>query len=181
MKTMAVVVEGHGEVHAVPVLLRRIAAELGHVVKVTRPVRIRRNRVERAGELERAVELAFRDAGKTGSILVLLDAERDCPAQLALALASRAEAVRPDGMVRVVLAKTEFECWFLAAAASIGGRRGIAGCVAAPAGGRPVSNSTVVAYDLTLGRLCRHEELNAQTDQRHTFGQARGQDVSPWP
>jgi len=132
MKTVAVVVEGHGEVQAVPVLVRRIAAELGHGVKVPKPVRIRRNRVDRAGEFEKAVELASRDAGETGSILVLLDADMDCPAQLASALASRAEAVRPDGTIRVVLAKTEFECWFLAAAASIGGRRGILESAAPP-------------------------------------------------
>ena len=68
MKTVAVVVEGHGEVQAVPVLVRRIAAELGHGVKVPRPVRIRRNRVDRAGEFEKAVELASRDAGEEGSI-----------------------------------------------------------------------------------------------------------------
>jgi len=36
-------------------------------------------------------------------------------------------------MVRVVLAKTEFESWFLAAAASIAGRRGIAESVTPPA------------------------------------------------
>lgn len=132
MKTVAAVVEGHGEVQAAPVLLRRIAAELGHGAKVPRPVRIRRNRVNRAGELERAVELASRDAGEDGSILVLLDADTDCPAQLAPALASRAEAVRPDGMIRVVLAKTEFESWFLAAAASIRGRRAIAASATPP-------------------------------------------------
>lgn len=133
MKTVAVVVEGHGEVQAAPVLLRRIAAELGHGVQVPRPVRIRRNRVDRAGELERAVKLASRDAGETGLVLVLLDADMDCPAELAPALASRAEAVQPDGMVRVVLAKTEFESWFLAAATSIMGRRGIAESVTPPA------------------------------------------------
>lgn len=133
MKTVAMVVEGHGEVQAAPVLVRRIATELGHGVQVPRPVRIRRNRVDRAGELERAVELASRDAGEAGLILVLLDADMDCPAKLAPALAIRAEAVQPDGMVRVVLAKTEFESWFLAAAASIAGRRGIAESVAPPA------------------------------------------------
>ena len=126
VKTVAVVVEGHGEVQAVPVLLRRIAAALGYGVKVPRPVRLRRNRVDRAGEFERAVELASRDAGEKGLILVLLDADKDCPAELAPALASRAEAVRPDGMTRVVLAKTEFETWLLAAAASLRGRRTIA-------------------------------------------------------
>ena len=133
MKTVAMVVEGHGEVQAAPVLVRRIATELGHWVQVPRPVRIRRNRVNRAGELERAVEFASRDAGETGLILVLLDADMDCPARLAPALASRAEAVQPDGMVRVVLAKTEFESWFLAAATSIMGRRGIAESVTPPA------------------------------------------------
>ena len=122
---MAVVVEGHGEIQAVPVLLRRIAAELGHGVHVPRPVRIRRNRVSRAGELERAVELASRDAGEAGSVLVLLDADQDCPVDLAAALASRARAVRPERPIRVVIARTEFESWFLAAAESIGGRRSI--------------------------------------------------------
>ena len=38
-----------------------------------------------------------------------------------------------------------------------------------------MSNSTEVAYNLALARLLRHEGLNAQGEQRHTFGQARGQ------
>lgn len=133
MRTVAAVVEGHGEVQAVPVLLRRIATELGFSVQVPRPVRIRRNRVGRAGELERAVGLASRDAGADGSVLVLLDSDRDCPAQLAPMLARRAKTVRPDGVVRVVLAKTEFESWFLATATSIMGRRSIAESATPPA------------------------------------------------
>ena len=38
-----------------------------------------------------------------------------------------------------------------------------------------MSNSTEVAYNLALARLLRHEGLNAQGEQRQTFGQARGQ------
>ncbi|MCZ0935336.1 MAG: hypothetical protein OXJ54_09165 [Gemmatimonadetes bacterium] len=38
-----------------------------------------------------------------------------------------------------------------------------------------MSNSTEVAYNLALARLLRHEGLNAQGEQRHTFGHARGQ------
>ncbi len=141
MKTVAAVVEGHGEVQAVPVLFRRIATELGHVVHVPRPVRIRRNRVDRPNELERAVELASRDAGKEGSILVLLDADTDCPARLAPALVRRAEAVRMDGMIRVVFAKAEFETWFLAAAASIRGRRAIAASATPPTDPEAIRNA----------------------------------------
>lgn len=41
--------------------------------------------------------------------------------------------------------------------------------------GRPVDNSTGVAYSLALARLLRHERLNAQGERRHTSGQARRQ------
>ena len=84
-----------------------------------------RNRVVRDGELERAVALAAAQAGADGGILVLLDADRDCPAWLAPQLVERAARARPDRDVRVVLAKVEYEAWFLAAAESLAGRAGI--------------------------------------------------------
>ncbi len=84
-----------------------------------------RNRVVRDGELERAVGLAAAQAGADGGILVLLDADRDCPAWLAPQLLARALAARSDRNIRVVLAKMEYEAWFLAAAASLAGRAGI--------------------------------------------------------
>lgn len=60
-----------------------------------------------------------------GRILILLDADDDCPATLGLELLRRAEAVRQDRRISVVLAKAEFETWFLASAKSIAGHRGI--------------------------------------------------------
>jgi hypothetical protein len=63
--------------------------------------------------------------GGTGAIVVLLDADDDCPAQLGPRLlgqmANRWPAVRKS----VVLPKCEFEAWFLAAAISLRGRRRI--------------------------------------------------------
>ena len=41
--------------------------------------------------------------------------------------------------------------------------------------GRPVNNSTEVAYSLAFAQLLRHGGLNAQGEQRHTCGQARRQ------
>ncbi len=38
-----------------------------------------------------------------------------------------------------------------------------------------MSNATEVAYNLALARLLRHEGLNAQGEQRRTFGPSRGQ------
>ena len=77
------------------------------------------------GELERAVELAALRAGPHGGILILLDEDDDCPAELAPVLLRRAAETRPDRPVRVVLATAEYEAWFLAAAASIAGQRGV--------------------------------------------------------
>ena len=79
----------------------------------------------REGELERAVALAARRAGAGGRILLLLDANGDCPARLAPRLLERAVAARSDRRIRVVLAKMEYEAWFLAAAESLAGRAGL--------------------------------------------------------
>ena len=63
---------------------------------------------------------------------MLLDADDDCPSDLAPALLRRAKRARPDRDIRVVLAKTEYEAWFLAAAESIAGKRGIDPATSAP-------------------------------------------------
>lgn len=129
------IVEGHGEVSAVPILLRRIAAEVSpsDAIDVPRPIRIKRQRILREGELERAIELAARQSGEAGAILVLVDADDDCPAELGPILLARARAARPDREIRVVVAKPEYEAWFLASARSLAGHRGISASVAAPA------------------------------------------------
>lgn len=122
MRRIATIVEGHGEVEALPILLRRIAQQVSPetVLDLPRPIRVSRNRVVQEGELERAIALAAREARAEGCILILLDANGDCPAELASQLLERALAARRDRDIRVVLAKMEYEAWFLAAAVSLG-------------------------------------------------------------
>ena len=121
------IVEGHSEVEAVPILIRRIAEnlcpELG--IDTPRPIRISRNKIVKADELERGVELAARNIRGQGAILIILDSDDDCPAQLGPELLCRALQVRRDLPIAVVLAKYEFESWFLAAAESLRGQRGL--------------------------------------------------------
>ena len=121
------VVEGKSEVASVPILIRRIAAihypELATVIPT--PIRIPRNKVFRIGELERAVGLASQNIGKQGAIFIILDSDDDCPAELGPALLHRVSQVFRNVPIAVVLAKHEFEAWFLAAAASLRGRRGL--------------------------------------------------------
>lgn len=67
-----------------------------------------------------------------GLILVLLDADRDCPAELAPELLQRAIRSRSDRNIRVVLAKCEYEAWFLAAAHSVAGKCNLRASISSP-------------------------------------------------
>lgn len=114
------IVEGHGEVEAVPILLRRIAESLGIFdAKVGKPIRCPRDKVVKEGELERALELAAKKVEGRGQVLVLIDAGSDCPAELGPTLERRAKRARGDIPSVVVLAKKEFEAWFLASVTSL--------------------------------------------------------------
>lgn len=121
------VVEGHGEVEAVPVLIRRVLSHYApeHQVPVARPLRVKRDGMIRAEGIERTMQLVAQQSGSGDGVLILLDADDACPRNLGAALLSRATAARPDREVRVVLASKEFECWFLASARSLRGRRGL--------------------------------------------------------
>ena len=133
-RTILAIVEGHGEVTALPELLHRIAGEISPdiIVETPRPIRVPRNKLVKQGELERAVAFASHKAGTDGCIIVLLDADRDCPAELAPQLLARAVAASPGRDIRAVLAKAEYEAWFLAAAGSLAGRRGLDQALASP-------------------------------------------------
>ncbi|MFD5846176.1 DUF4276 family protein [Streptomyces chartreusis] len=134
--TIASVVEGEGEISALPVLLRRLMYEAGiWDPDISTPFLRHRGQLIRAGGLEAAVEAQARrvPADHPGGILVVIDADDDCPASLGPALLARAEATRPDRRTAVVLANREFEAWFLASAPSLGGRAGLAENLEVPA------------------------------------------------
>lgn len=132
---IALIVEGHGEREAAPILLRRIARQIDPriVVNIPAPLRIPRSRLIKPGEIERAVEFAARTIGGHGAVFILLDSDDDCPAELGPALLQRARQTRGDVALAVVVAKREFEAWFLAAAVSLRGQRGLANDAQPPA------------------------------------------------
>lgn len=125
MTRLCCIVEGHADVQAVPILVRRWCERRGVAVEVVRPVRVSRTKVIREGELERAVALAALKAGAGGAVLVFLDADDDRSCQLAPALLARAGPVCRGLPVGIVLAEREKEAWFLAAIESLRGRRTI--------------------------------------------------------
>ncbi|WP_084166489.1 DUF4276 family protein [Stutzerimonas azotifigens] len=127
------IVEGDGEVAAVPILLRRLAQwrTPGQFPDVQTPIRVYKDRfLNRNEEFQRHLSLAAKKCGANGWILVLLDADDDCPATLGEKILQRDQACVPHRPVSVVLANREYEAWFIAAAASLHGHRGF--CSAPP-------------------------------------------------
>lgn len=131
--TIACVVEGHGDVPAMPVLLRRLAHVHGlDGLQIPRPVRTPKSKIMRgntadSAELSRAIDLAARKlpSPQEGMVLVVIDADESCPAEIAPEIMEVAKKVRSDVRVAVVLAKCEFEAWFIASIKSLRGTRGI--------------------------------------------------------
>jgi len=130
--SVATIVEGHAEVESIPLLLRRMFAQMGATsVQVARPFRVKRNRVVKPGELERAINQTIRDRDGVAGIMVLIDSDDDCPAELGVQLLERANKTT-QMPVSVVLAQREFECWLLGAKESLRGINGIAENATAP-------------------------------------------------
>lgn len=129
MSRIVAIVEGDGEVRAVPILLRRVLEWIrpGVFIEVPMPIRVRRDRLlNRQEDFRKYLALAGVKAAGGGVVLLLLDAEDDCPATLGPQLLARAVPAARGSEVSVVLAKHEFEAWLIAAAESLRGRRGLA-------------------------------------------------------
>jgi hypothetical protein len=132
--SIACIVEGHGEVASLPILIRRIAQAQNPSIEVLIPPPIRRSRgsLLKDGALENDIGLAASKISGRGGILVLIDSDDDCPAVEARKLTVRLPNTRSDLPSAIVLAKREFEGWFLAGAESLRGKRRLPENLAAP-------------------------------------------------
>lgn len=120
------IVEGHGEVVAVPILIRRILGEMFGVyeVDVLQPLRQPRTRLVRGDDLRRFAEIAANklraaQPAAHGLVLVLLDGDDDLPCALGPGLLAHARAGSGDQEAACVVANLEYETWFVAAASSL--------------------------------------------------------------
>jgi hypothetical protein len=136
MKLIVPIVEGYGEVHSVPVLLHRIAVDIGHdgLVTINPPLRIKAGQLTTNDDaLRKFLGVAAHKAKEArGLVLLLLDCDDGCPAEVGPDLLRRSQALRPDVRLLVALAHREFESWFLAAAPSLSGRAGLPDRLEAP-------------------------------------------------
>ena len=127
MLSVVSIVEGYGEVAALPILIRRLAniSQPQTEVRAEPPIRVHRDKfLKKEYEFKRQMLLAAAKCGENGWILLVLDADDDCPAELSKDILKRAQEYIPHRRFSVVLAKREFEAWFIAAARSLDGKRG---------------------------------------------------------
>ena len=119
------IVEGYSEVESLPLLMRRVLDEQGaHALEIHKPIRVKRTKIVKEGEIERTVELAKITRPGARAIMFVLDADDDCPKELAPQLLERA-GLAADGYLvcSVVLPKREFESWFIASIESLRNQR----------------------------------------------------------
>ncbi len=124
--TIATIVEGDGEIEALPLLARRILHESERFdVDVSKPIRCSRSKIlpfmpgseptVNANELQRYVLLARGNVNPhAGAILILLDSDGDCPRTLSQMILDKARGPADGLPVGVVLADREYETWFIA-------------------------------------------------------------------
>lgn len=124
MACIAMLVEGHGETEAMPILIRRLLQDQNiYDIKIAKPVRLARGRFLKEDWLNRSAAFAsIKCEDKAYGLLVVFDADDDCPVEAAEECFKMLDDKRNVG---VIVAHHEFEAWFLASLSSLQGKRGI--------------------------------------------------------
>lgn len=124
--TIVPIVEGPGEVEALPLLLRRMFEHKGRWnIKIQRPINAHGiSNIIKPNGLERFLRLASK-RDSCDAVLLLLDAEGDCAKEVAEQLSTRAKIYNPLMPTAVVAAKHHYENWILGSAETIAGQRGL--------------------------------------------------------
>ena len=167
------IVEGHGEVKAVPVLLRRLGEEAGaYGIGINSPIRRKRSELTLESKLSRSIELA-RKTDVNAAILILIDADDDCPRDLGPRLQNAAQTVAREISCQVVLASREYEAWFLGAIESLRGVRGICDDACShPEPERPRNAKGAIEERLREGNSYAETTDQAAMTARFDFGAA---------
>jgi hypothetical protein len=120
-KRLAFLVEGQGDEEAIPVLIRRIALTMdpGLVVSIPHQARTSKGYLLKEEEFLRMLRRSRRYLASGDGILVVMDADADCPKHISELLLGWATTHHADLNVAIVVAKREMEAWFVAGAESL--------------------------------------------------------------
>lgn len=196
------IVEGHGEVEAVPILLRRLVAcaNLQGIVKINSSIRKQRNKLVDKSKLNEVIGSARRQ--KSDAILIMFDGDDNCPATLGPRVQLWAQEAAGDIPCQVVIPHQEYEAWFLASIVSLQGMRGIKQSVKLhpnPEGVRGVKkqirermergwsyNETIhqPSFSARFSMVAAYRQCRSFRKMMTAFGallHATGHGIHPWP
>lgn len=171
------IVEGQGEEKAFPILLRRLIPELGCYVDVSgSPFRSKRTQMVRESDFKRAIQVAAFKPNAC-AILVLFDADDDCAVTHIPNMAAWAREAAPKMPCGVVMARKEYEAWFLAAIESLRGKRDIRLDAAYPQDPEQVRGakgviSRMMPQNTPYSETADQPALSAQLDLRMAYRRA---------
>ena len=118
--SIALMVEGQGEVQAAPLLLRRIFQEVyeSFAVSIEKPFRVPGSKIcNRSNDFRRAMQ--FLGMKNPDAIFIIFDSDDDCPVSIAQDVRAAAQAEVVDTPIFVVAAQREYEAWLLAGSAEL--------------------------------------------------------------
>ena len=153
--------------------------EQAGIYDVEVPEAIRRKRADflDVSRLTLAIRLAKMEESCDG-ILVLFDADDDCPAEVGPRIQEEVSKVAGETPCAVVLASREYEAWFLASIESLHGKRGIlpsAKSHSAPETPRDAKGQLTkrMSKNRTYGPMVDQEALSALFDMKPSFRASR--------
>jgi hypothetical protein len=121
----APIVEGHGEVEALPTLLHAIgrAAGVDQQILVNPPIRVKSGSFlnDQDYRLKQIRLASYKARERGGTVLILLDCDDGCAAELGPQLLADIRMIDSNVAALVSLATREYESWFIAAVRSLSG------------------------------------------------------------
>ena len=180
--SIVAIVEGQGEENAVPGLVRRILWERLCKYDITRlnaiPAKGKSNLLSK---FERLIGYALLE--NCAAILVLVDADEECPLEESAKLVKRAVALNLDVPVAIVYANSEYETWFICSLSEdegegIRARLGIPASVIVPENAESIRGAkewlaNSMPGDMKYQETENQENLTHHIDMDLTHGRSR--------
>lgn len=144
------IVEGEGDRIALPALIGRLCPS----AIVPQPIKARRNQITKRDMLGKFLSYgnaAIAEKNREGVILIVVDADDDCPADLGPRILQDACALLPTRKCFVVLAKRMYETWLVAG--GVAGDTAYADDIESVANPKVILQSTFGHYKETVDQL----------------------------
>jgi hypothetical protein len=101
-------------------------------VDIQNPIRIPAEAFFDRKKLSRSLNIAIADREERHLVLLLRDADEECPVEVAGRILRAVDSIS-EIQILVVVAKCEYESWFIAATPSLSGKRGLPDDLSVPA------------------------------------------------